>query len=213
MGYRERRETSFRCKTVVLDEVDELAFSRVLREFDPTVQFTCYVPDRPRIYTTRLASIVFGISDKVAINLSTPEELRRPGAELMDVFGLSPWDLSMSLERSKWDWPDPTKKWAFDLPLLDWTRIEVGFPNGDDGFKKYAGKVLRLVDKITWKRQGFGLHACQWSQAGGTERRGLGSGILIDPSEKIELNKYYDDALWDDGFKSLPIECHTSSET
>lgn len=89
--------------------------------------------------------------------------------------------------------------------MLDWAEIVVGFPNGDDGFKKYAGKVLRLVDKITWKRQGFGLHACQWSQAGGTERRGLGSGILINPSEKIELNKYYDDALWDDGYRSVPL--------
>ena len=80
----------------------------------------------------------------------------------------------------------------------------MGFPNGDGDFKKYAGRVLRLVDKITWKRGSFGLHACKWSQAGGSDRRGLGSGILIDPSEKIELNKYYDDALWDDGYRAVP---------
>lgn len=210
MGYREHRETSFRTKSVVLDEVDELAFSRVLREFDPTVRFSSSTDARPRIHTTRLAGIVFGESDDVFINLNDPEELRRPNADLLGAFGLHAYGLRMTLERSNWDWPDPTKKWAFDPPLLDWAKIVVGFPNGDDGFKKYAGKVLRLVDKITWKRQGFGLHACQWSQAGGAERRGLGSGILIEPNEKIELNKYYDDTLWDDGFKSEPIECQTN---
>lgn len=204
MGYREHRETSFRRKRVVLTEVDELAFSRVLREFDRNVQFSCLSYGRLRRNTTSMKSLVFGESDEVHVILDTPAELRRPNAQLLDDFGLAGWHLRMTLTRSKWDWPDPTKKWAFDPPLLDWAEIVVGFPNGDDGFKKYAGKVLRLVDKITWKRQRFGLHACQWSQAGGTERRGLGSGILIDPSEKIELNKYYDDTLWDDGYRTVP---------
>ena len=64
--------------------------------------------------------------------------------------------------------------------------------------------LLRLVGKITWKRGPFGLDACRWSQSGGEVRRGLGSGELIDPNEKIELNKYYDDSLWDDA--GLPDE-------
>lgn len=203
MGYRERRETSFRSKSIVLTDLDELAFSRVLREFDPSVRFSCFKSDPPQIYTTRMAGIVFEESDKVFITLSTPIELQRPNAELLSDFRLSPPGLRITVERSKWQWPDPTKKWAFDPPLLDWAEIVVGFPNGDDGFKKYAGKVIRLVDKITWNRRGLGLHACLWSQAGGTERRGLGSGILIDPKEKIELNKYYDDSLWDDGFHAV----------
>lgn len=59
--------------------------------------------------------------------------------------------------------------------------------------------MLSTLVNVTMPLPGFGLHACQWSQAGDSERRGLGSGILIDPSEKIELNKYYDDALWEDG--------------
>jgi len=37
MGYWGPRETSFRSKSAVLTEVDDLAFSRVLREFDPNV--------------------------------------------------------------------------------------------------------------------------------------------------------------------------------
>jgi len=31
----------------------------------------------------------------------------------------------------------------------------------------------------------------------------MGAGFLIDPEEKIDHNKYYDDSLWDDG---LPPE-------
>ena len=199
MGYRERRETHFRSKSVVLTARDELAFRRVLREFDPDVRFSGIGSGPPRIYTERLEGIAFGTVDKVFIEVDPPAEIRWPRARLDPAFGLSEPGVSMELQRSFWDWPDPTKKWAFDLPLLDWGSIIVGYPNGDDEFKRFAGKRLRLVDKITWKRQGFGLDACRWSQAGGTVRRGLGSGILIDPAEKIELNKYYDDSLWDDG--------------
>lgn len=185
MGYRERRETSFRAKSVVLTEVDELAFSRVLREFDPNVQFSSSSYGRLRRNTTSMKRIVFGESDEVHIILDTPTELRRPNTQLLDDFGLAGWHLRMSLTRSKCDWPDPTKKWVFDPPLLDWAEIVVGFPNGDGDFKKYAGRVLRLVDKITWKRGSFGLHACKWSQAGGSDRRGLGSGILIDQARRL----------------------------
>jgi len=103
------------------------------------------------------------------------------------------------LERSKWEWLDPSKKWAFDLPLLGWGTLIVGFPRDDEVMKKYAGKLLRLVNKVACKGGGYGLDACLWSQAGGIgERRGLGSGYCVDPSEEIKLNKYYDDSLWDD---------------
>lgn len=47
--------------------------------------------------------------------------------------------------------------------------------------------------------------ACRWSQTGGRVRRGLGNGQLIDPAEKIELNRYYDDSLWDDGLSAGPF--------
>lgn len=48
------------------------------------------------------------------------------------------------------------------------------------------------------------LHACQWYLAGAAERRGLGSGNIIDPNEKIELNECYDDTLWGDGLSETP---------
>jgi|GEM_PF-2968275 hypothetical protein len=43
----------------------------------------------------------------------------------------------------------------------------------------------------------------------GFAQRGLGLGELIDPEEVIELNKYYDDDLWDDGL----TESATSAPT
>lgn len=65
--------------------------------------------------------------------------------------------------------------------------------------KKFATKVLRLVNKVTWKGdRRYGLEACRWSQAGGDVRRGLGPGWQIDPAEDIQLNKFYDDSLWKD---------------
>ena len=87
---------------------------------------------------------------------------------------------------------------------MNWGAVVVAYPMGDDELKQFAGKILRLVDKVTWKRTGYGLDACRWSQSGGAERRGLGSGVLIDPNIKIEFNKYYDDALWDDRLPDEP---------
>tara|TARA_R110002073_G_scaffold329751_1_gene512714 strand:+ start:727 stop:1272 length:546 start_codon:yes stop_codon:yes gene_type:complete len=110
----------------------------------------------------------------------------------------------LDLQRSSWEWVDPGKKWAFDPPLMNWGAVVVAYPMGDDELKQFAGKILRLVDKVTWKRTGYGLDACRWSQSGGAERRGLGSGVLIDPNIKIEFNKYYDDALWDDRLPDEP---------
>lgn len=209
MGYKEQRETSFRSKRVVLTPRDELAFSRVLREFDPSVKFSYYGPGVRGRHCTSLTGIVFGDAGRVGITLDDKKVSFRRDVELLATFGLVEPGLSMSLKRSSWDWPDPSKKWAFDLPLLYWGEVNVRFPYGDADYKRYAGTVLRLVNKITWKRKGFGLDACRWSQAGGSVRRGLGAGILIDPEEAIELNKYYDDELWDDSLKERPTKAPT----
>ncbi|MEK9753314.1 MAG: hypothetical protein VW338_08905 [Rhodospirillaceae bacterium] len=73
----------------------------------------------------------------------------------------------------------------------------VGYPRDNEALKKFAGQLLRLPNKVTAGGNAIGPDVCRWSQAGGDERRGLGGGQLIDPSEKIELNKYSDDSLWD----------------
>lgn len=110
-----------------------------------------------------------------------------------------------SYKRSHWEWPNSTKKWAFDRPLLGWGEFCADFPAGDDEMKKFAMRVFRLITKVTWKSTPFGMDACLWSQSGGGVRRGLGMGTRIDPDENIKLNKYYDDSLWDD---ALPSESY-----
>ncbi|MDA8637738.1 hypothetical protein N9L49_03895 [Rhodospirillales bacterium] len=188
---------------------DELAFNRVLREFDPNFGFSCFGFGVPRIHTTRMKSVVFGEADDVEFSFDEQKISFGRDVKLLAKLGIAQRGLRMSFSRSKWYWPDPSKKWAFDPPLLDWGKITVGFPNSDEGYKKFSGTVLRLINKITWKRTGFGLDACRWSQAGGLTRRGLGSGILIPPEETIELNKYFDDDLWDDKLKESPIRAPT----
>lgn len=203
MRPRSDRETFFRSKSVVLTERDELAYSRVLREFCPGVLIAGneYRKDQKR--SGWVPNIPHGDSDQAFIMVPSPgqEDRWHLNAE-MDMIVIRP-RCQFYLRRSSWEWSDPTKKWAFDLPLLGWGGVVVGFPRDDPEIKKFCMKLLRLVNKVTWNRKSYGLDACRWSQAGGKERRGLGSGILIDPKEKIELNKYYDDTLWDD---DLPTE-------
>ena len=205
MPKRTDRQTYFRSKSVVLTQRDELAFSRVLREFDPDVQFSGNTYRPAENNCTLVPTIAHGDADKCWINVSHPEEKKRK--KIYDDLGLENVrqdHVSLELQRSYWNWVNPTKKWAFDPPLLDWCSVSVGYPVGNDELKKFAGTLLRLVGKITWKRGPFGLDACRWSQSGGKKRRGLGNGELIDPSEKIELNKYYDDSLWDDRLPDQP---------
>jgi hypothetical protein len=205
MPRRTDRQTYFRSKSVVLTQRDELAYSRVLREFDPDVQFYCYTYRPSEGNCTLAPTLAHGDRDECWIEVCDPEEKLR--MRLYDELGLQDVRtdrVSLKLRKSYWNWVDPTKKWAFDPPLLDWGEVSVGYPAGNEELKKFAGKLLRLVGKITWKRGPYGLDACRWSQTGGKERRGLGSGELIDPSEEIGLNKYYNDELWDD--EGLPDE-------
>ena len=186
MGTQVVPDTSFRRRSIVFNERDELAYSRVLREFDPGVEFFARTEERYDAPTIEVPNIPNAISRDVAIVLPTPFEE----------------DWGLEFERSRREWHDPTKRWAFDSPLLGYGEIVVVFPMGNEPLVKFCMRVVRLRSKVTWKRTGFGLDACRWSQSG--ERRGLGNGVLIDPNEKIELNKYYDDSLWDDRLPEQP---------
>ncbi|MEQ8667055.1 MAG: hypothetical protein RIC16_15155 [Rhodospirillales bacterium] len=182
-----------------MTERDELAFSRAVGEFNSE--------KRLRV-RTRLPEIHNGqyswdsIEGDIArsYNLLFPVDVDGRSKFLRDV-GLVDFNRYVALEvrRSTRIWSNPEKKWAFDPPLLGWGEVIVGFPRGDDEMAKFAGKILRLVNKVTWKRTGFGLDACRWSQSDRDEaRHGLGNGELVDPFEPIVLNKYYDNSLWDD---------------
>jgi len=152
-----------------------------------------------------LSSIAHDCDDEVGICLPAPgDEQRWQINKKMERILVSP-PVQYRLRRSNWEWHDPSKKWAFDLPLLGWGELLVGYPRDDEEMKKFAGKLLRLVNKVTTKGNTFGLDAALWSQSGHPdERRGLGSGLIVDPSEDIKLNKYYDDSLWDDRLPETP---------
>lgn len=187
-----------------MTERDELAYSRVLRELVPGVLF--YEAEGKANSRLRLvANIPDSNVWQVYIAIPAPEQAE----EWQKNSGLDAPNVRPALyahfQRSAWEWPDPTKKWAFDPPILGSGNISVGFECSVDAHRRLADTIVRRLNKVTtFGKCRFGLHACQWSQSGGAERRGLGSGVLIDPTEKIELNKYYDDALWDDGLSAAP---------
>ncbi len=189
MGLRKNRETFFRRRRVVFTDRDELAFSRVLREFSPSVMIGG---------GELLPSIAHAGSMEVSTSMPSPSQERRWQINLdMRTYLIRPI-CHFDYHRSYWEWPDSMKKWAFDRPLLGWGEFCANFPAEDEEMKKFALGVFRLVTKITWKSTPFGMDACLWSQSGGDVRRGLGDGTRIDPDEKIKFNKYYDDSLWDD---------------
>ena len=204
MGSHGRESYLSRRKWAVLTDRDELAFSRVIREYCPDVMFWGQIPGGNPYDESTLPSIAHCGGGSVSIVLPAPgQEKRWQLNKAMGQILVSPL-VGFALDRSKWEWVDPSKKWTFDPPLFGLGELGIYFPHDDKTLKNFAGRLLRLMNKVTWKDNIFGLDACLWSQSGGEERRGLGSGELIDPSEKIELNKYYDDSLWDDSLPETP---------
>ena len=196
MRPRSDRETYFRRKSVVLTERDELAFSRVLREFAPGVMF--FEDGRRGNSKPRLVDNIPSSREwHVWIALPSPGQEHNWRKSLnKDGMPVVTPRCSIDLRRSEWVWPDPAKKWAFDPPLLDWGELSVSFPCGDEQMRRFAMQLVRKITKVTtFGKRRYGLDACRWSQSGGKERRGIGAGELIDPNEKIELNKYYEDSF------------------
>ena len=199
VSYR-NRQTYFRSKEVILTERDELAFSRVLREFEPGVQF--FNRDGDRVSPAR--NIPHCIDDPVSIELPAPDQKRQWRINLETRSRMvRPW-VQFTMERSKMVWPDPSKKWAFDPPLLCGGRLTVGFPKDTPELKPLAMKLLRIANKVTWKTWDTGLDARHWSQSGGHTRRAVGVGVQIPKDPPVKFNTYYDDALWDDCLPDEP---------
>ncbi len=200
MAYYKDRETYFRSKYIGLTERDELAFSRVLREFEPGVMFF----DNGKVQSEPVSNIPSCVSRWLDIALPSPGQERQWKLNIETRTQMvAPW-VSFRMERSALVWPDPTKKWAFDPPLISFGNLVVGYPKSEPELKLFAMKLLRLVNKVTSKGNCVGLDACLWSQDGGEIRRAVGPGIQIPREEAIKLNKYYDDTLWDDRLPEEP---------
>lgn len=181
-----------------MTERDELAYSRVLSELVPDILF--YEDGgRASSSTRRIPNIPASNEWQVYFAVPAPDQLADWARNFDFDWPVVEPTLYGYFQRSTWEWPDPAKKWAFDPPLMGEGNISIGFPRLNGDLKRLADRIIRSLNMVTtFGKQRYGLDACRWSQAGGKERRGLGVGELIDPFEKIELNKYYDDSLWDD---------------
>jgi len=205
MGSYRERKTYFRSVSVVLNDRDELALSRVFREFFPTVMF--FDGDSSVASPTWISNLSYGTNDRCSIAVPAPGQETRWKLNTDTKTLMVHPTVRLDFDRSQWEWLNPERKWAFDLPLLGWGELTIGYPKDMPEIKPFAGRLLRLVNKITGKGGGFGLDASLWSQSGNAfgERRALGIGICVDPSETITLNKYYDDSLWDDQAPASPV--------
>jgi hypothetical protein len=186
-----------------LNESDEVAFSRVLREFCPQTRIF------DRDYDAALPNIAYA-RGAARVNIVMPS----PGQEQTWVPPTSYDEIHHKLicwftyERGTWAWHFPDRPRQSDPPNLTPGEFVVCFPCGNIEMQKFAMKVLRLIRKVTWNpstRDGgyYGLAACRWSQMGGPVRR-TADGSLISPEADIRLNKYYDNSLWEDRLPDQP---------
>lgn len=188
-----------RSRELVLSHRDELAYSRRLKETWPTALFAeddyrnslSQMPLVPSIAHARTVRV------QIVIPTTGAEERLRLSADLGFVI-VHP-DVYVQYDRSHWEWPhDPSKKWAFDPPLLGSGRLIVSFRKDDPDGAVLAKKVLRTPGKITW-RGTYGLDALRWTTEGGTERRRLGGGEgRAPPGWTMPDKPYYRDELWED---------------
>ncbi len=197
-------EEQYRRCQVYLNERDEVAFSRVLRELCPqTVFFENDRRGKPE-FDSIIPNIAHSRTDCVDITMPSPgqEQSWRSPRDRQEM--IESRICRFSYERSRWLWHLWDRPMKFDPPEMEHGQLVAFFPAHDDTMKKFALKVLRLTRKITWGETGYGLAACRWSQSGGPVRRIITGSKPIDPSEDIRLNKYYDDAGWDDRLPDEP---------
>lgn len=193
--------TCWRRHRVVLNESDEVAFSRALREFCP--QTRIFEENREEAALPNIAHA----RGWARLHIVMPS----PGQEKTWIVPTTYDEVEHKLicrftyERSTWVWYFPDRAEQSDPPHMTEGEFVACFPCGNVEMQKFAMKVLRLVRRVTWNPGGYlGLAACRWSQMGGPVRRTVHGGRPIDPAANIRLNKYYDNALWKDRLPDGP---------
>ncbi|MCK5545889.1 MAG: hypothetical protein KAI27_00845 [Rhodospirillaceae bacterium] len=202
-----KKQTFHRAKCYVLSPRDELAFSRVLREVFPDVMFA---QDDYRSHPSNMPlipSIAHSKKERIQIIIPSPgQEKRMKINHDFNTIMVQP-ECRFNYDRSHWEYPhDTTRKYAFDFPLLGWGEIVSSYPRDNDIYKKFSGKVMRLINKVC--SGSIGYDAMRISSEGG-KRCCVGVGVHIDEPKPFERIKYYQDDLWDDspnGITPLP-EC------
>ena len=190
----------------MLSPRDELAYSRVLREYFPSVlfiqdDFRSNISDLPII-----PSIAHSETDRIRIIIPSPEQEERMKINQDFNSILVRPICRIHYDRSHWEYfSDPSKKFAFDSPLLGWGSLVASFPRDDEENKKLASKIMRLANKVCGDDV-IGYDSMRISSEGG-KRCAVGIGTHIETAKPFKHIKYYQDDLWDDdpnGIKPLP---------
>ena len=180
-----------------MNERDELAFSRILREKYKDVWF---LEDDYRSHYSKMnivPSIAHAKTRRVRMVIPSPGQEARMKLNYDTGMIMIEPECRIQFDRSTWETPKfPEKKWAFDWPILGWGDFAVSYPRDDEVNKKFAHQVFRSVNKILHKKM-FGFDACRYCLEGGP-RRALGGGQRPDEDWVFPLSSYYDDSKWDD---------------
>ena len=190
---------SYRTKRYTFTERDELAFSRVLREFEPrTIMFEedGRAPEYQQ-FTACVPNITHSRSRFLNIYMPSPGQEESWTIPETYIDASRQHICRFVYERGNWAWASLDHKWVFDPPSLSNGLFTAWYPSEDDTMKKFAMRIFRLAKKVTWLKGSRGLDAVLWSQTGGVVRRSFG-GYPISTEHPSQLNKYYDDSLWDD---------------
>jgi hypothetical protein len=198
---RKYEKQSTKERYFILDERDEIAFTRILRETFPNIRFV----DQKRLYTPEI-EIHNWLSECNTdyVDAFVPEQddwspLILPSS-LKGEFDLHLPQRYFRIRRSSWTWSTWDRKWAFDDPTLEDGYISGSYycETGDD-VRLFLNTVWRLLTKITVNvgSSWCGYSALRW--AAKKPRRMLRGAI--SPLENWSFPEdcpYYRDELWND---------------
>lgn len=198
---RNTEKQSTKERFFILDERDEIAFTRILRETFPNIRFA----DQRRLYTPEI-EIHNWLSECNTdyVDAFVPEQgdcipLILP-SPLKGEFYLDLPQRHFRIYRSSWTWSTYDRKWAFDDPTLEDGSISGSYyrETGND-VRLFLNTVWRLLTKITVNvgSSWCGFSALNW--AAQKPRRML-RGAIRPPEDWSfpEDCPYYQDELWDD---------------
>ncbi len=123
-GLPQGKKNLLQHRTGCFAERDELAFSRVLREFHPEVMF--FDDNSARATQTWIPNISHATGSECSVAVPAPGQDARWQLNLDTKMLMVHPLVRLDYQRSRWEWLDPAVKWAFDPPLLDGVNLRLG---------------------------------------------------------------------------------------
>lgn len=198
---RTKQNRSTKRREIILDECDEIAFTRVLREKYPNIGFveqTLYSPSECKTKEWFSNCRSLGLIDAFV-----PDEANWQPTFLSSTedgeYSLQLPRRTFTLTRSHWLWALCDGQWGTEHPTLEPSSLSGAYPPGDDDVRLFLNSVWRLSEKITVRVDGVwcGFHALRWASE--NPERTLNRSSR-PPQEWLfpEDCPYYRDELWDD---------------